>query len=47
MDTNNGLPFLKEKNALDHGEYILLSGDDDMVFGSQGGGISLFIVLDM
>lgn len=47
VDRNNGLPYLEEKKALNHGEFVLVSGDDDFMFDNQGGGISLLVVLDM
>ncbi|OJD23216.1 hypothetical protein ACJ73_05426 [Blastomyces percursus] len=47
VDENNGLPVFKDTKSLDHGEYIVISGDDDMVMSDKGGGISLFVVLDM
>ncbi|PGG95825.1 hypothetical protein AJ80_09907 [Polytolypa hystricis UAMH7299] len=48
MDENNGLPNLPDKEYLDHGEYVVISGDDEMILSDKGGGgLSLFIVLDM
>ncbi|OJD23489.1 hypothetical protein ACJ73_05163 [Blastomyces percursus] len=47
VDENNGLPVFKHTKSLDHGEYIVISGDDDMIMSDKGGGISLFVVLDM
>ncbi|QSS58499.1 hypothetical protein I7I51_07926 [Histoplasma capsulatum] len=47
VDENNGLPRFQDKQKLDHGEFILVSGDDNMILSDKGGGISLLIVLDM
>lgn len=47
MDQNNGLPILEETTSLDHGEYVLVSGDKDLKLNDKGGGISLFIILDL
>lgn len=47
IDKNNGLPDFKEKKYLDHGDFVLVPGDDDMILSKQGGGIALFIILDL
>ncbi|PIG81831.1 hypothetical protein AARAC_011566 [Aspergillus arachidicola] len=47
VDQNNGLPILEETTSLDHGEYVLVSGDKDLKLNDKGGGISLFIILDL
>ncbi|OJD11769.1 hypothetical protein ACJ73_09473 [Blastomyces percursus] len=52
LGADNGLPFSKDKdgNTVTHlncGEFLVVSGDDTMILGNKGGGISLFIILNL
>ncbi|PYH81377.1 hypothetical protein BO82DRAFT_354803 [Aspergillus uvarum CBS 121591] len=44
VNSDNGLPHLS-KTELFAGDFILVSGDQDLQFSNKGGGTSLFIIL--
>lgn len=45
VNQNNGLPELSTKSELFPGDYVVLSGDDDLRLSKGGGGTSLFVLL--
>lgn len=45
MDHNNGLPKIN-KDSLSPGDYVVVSGDSEMQLTEEGGGTSLFILLN-
>jgi hypothetical protein len=47
VDENNGLPRLAAKAALCPGEYVLIPGAENIQLSNGGGGVSLFVLLNM
>ncbi|KAL3439700.1 hypothetical protein BJX65DRAFT_300932 [Aspergillus insuetus] len=47
VDENNGLPRLAAKAALYPGEYVLIPGAENIQLSNGGGGVSLFVLLNM
>ncbi len=46
LDENNGLPSLTTEH-LTCGDFVVLSGDDDMSFKKNGGGMAFLILLEL
>ena len=46
LHQNNGLPIIEGENALACGKCVVLSGDNDMRFNANGGGLAFFILLE-
>ncbi len=47
LSQHNGLPMVEGGGMLTCGRSIVLSGDKDMRFNAQGGGLAFFIVLKL
>lgn len=45
VNQNNGLPKLSTKSELFPGDYVVLSGDEELRLSDGGGGTSLFVLL--
>lgn len=47
LDRYNGLPLLADCKQLECGEYVILSGDEEMNFEDKGGGLAFIIRMQM
>lgn len=48
LNADNGLPIIPGKAYLAHGDFAVLSGDDDLILSDKGGGgLCLLVVLRM
>lgn len=47
LRTGNGLPQDLDVAAISSGEWVVIDGSKDMSFGGTGGGMAVFIVLDL
>jgi len=47
LDIHNGLSkWIDAPDRLSQGEWVLFSGDEEHLFPAEGGGLSIFIILD-
>jgi hypothetical protein len=46
LDQNNGAA-VTERDKLKSGEYVILAGHHPLRFNAKGGGMALFLVLDL